>query len=365
VEVFDLMRRDLFHDDHESYRKSVRDFLEKEVVPHYPDRIVPRALFAQAAELGAFAAVPEEYGGAGVRDFRYSVVLAEEAVRAGVLPATLGIALQADVCLPYLLALGSAEQKARWLPGIATGETVTAFAMTEPGAGSDLAALRTRAVRVGDGYVVDGAKTSIPNGITADLVIVAVRTDVDPHRGLSLLVVERGTRGFERCRPLDTGGSPAQDTADLVFTGARVPAANLLGAEGEGYRALTRNLPQERLSLAVSAVAQAAAAIDWTVTHVRQRTAFGAPLGDLQHVRFRLAELVTEVDIAQQYVDRCVQEFDAGRLTPVDAAKARWWCTELQRRVIEACVQLHGAYGGATEVMKEIIGRSLELDRVS
>ena len=359
------MRRDLFNLEHEAYRKSVRDFLEKEVVPHYPDRIIPRELFTRAAELGAFAAVPEEYGGAGDRDFRYSVVLAEEAVRAGVVPATLGISVQADVCLPYFLELCNPEQKARWLPGIAAGETVSAFAMTEPGAGSDLAAIRTRAVRAGDGYVVDGAKTSITNGITADLLIVVVRTGVHPHRGLSLLVVERGTPGLGRGRTRDTGGVPAQDTAELCFAGARVPAANLLGAEGEGYCALTRNLPQERLSLAVSAVAQAAAAIDWTVAHVRQRTAFGAPLGDLQHVRFRLAELVTEVEIAQQYVDRCVQEFDAGWLTPVDAAKARWWCTELQRRVVDACVQLHGGYGGATEVMKEIIGRSLELDKVS
>jgi alkylation response protein AidB-like acyl-CoA dehydrogenase len=380
------MLRELFDADHEAYRESVRTFLEKEVVPHYPDwerdRIVPRELFARAAELGAFAAVPEEHGGAGTRDFRFNVVLAEEAARAGVAPAVLGITLQADVCLGYFLELCTEEQQTRWLPGIAAGETITAIAMTEPGAGSDLAGIRTRAVREGDEYVIDGAKTFITNGINADLVIVVVRTGEHPHRGLSLLVVERGTPGFERGRVLEKVGLHAQDTAELSFSGARVPVGNLLGVEGEGFFGLTRNLPTERLSIAVSAVAQAAAAIEWTAGHVRERTAFGAPLGALQSVRFRLAELVTEVDIAQQYVDRCVRELDAGRLTAVDAAKAKWWCTELQGRVVDACVQLHGGYGymleypiarafvdsrisrvygGTTEIMKEIIGRSLEL----
>jgi alkylation response protein AidB-like acyl-CoA dehydrogenase len=381
------MKRILFDAEHEEYRDSVRAFLGKEVVPHYPDwdtaGIVPRELFTALGDLGAFGiAVPEEFGGAGIGDFRYNVVLQEEAARAGVSPAILGPALHNDVCLPYFLDYTTAEQKARWLPGIASGELITAIAMTEPGTGSDLSGIATKAVRDGDHYVIDGAKTFITNGINADLVIVAVRTGEHPHRGLSLLVVERDTPGFERGRKLDKVGLHAQDTAELFFRGARVPAANLLGGEGEGFVGLTKNLAQERISVAVSGLAQATTAFDQTVAYVRERKAFGAPIGSQQVIRHRLAELATEIDVAQHYLDRCVLALDAGELTVVDAAKAKWWCTELQGRVTDACVQLHGGYGymleypiarawqdsrvtriyaGTTEIMKEIIGRSLQL----
>jgi len=378
--------RILFEPEHDAYRASVRAFLEREVVPHYAEwesaGIVPRSLFSALGDLGVFAAVPEEYGGAGVSDFRYNAVVNEEAAYAGVAPALLGPTLQADICMPYLLDLTDDEQKARWLPKVATGEYVVAIAMTEPGAGSDLSGIRTKAVRDGDDYIVDGAKTFITNGINADLVITVVRTGEHPHKGLSLLVIENGTPGFSRGRNLEKVGMHAQDTAELVFEGCRVPAANLIGKEGEGFFGLTNNLPQERLSIAVGAIAGAHQALEWTRQYVRDRKAFGHPIGSLQTIRHRLAELVTEVEITQTYVDRCILALTAGRLTVADAAKAKLWSTELQGRVVDACVQLHGGYGymleypiarayldnriqriygGTSEIMKEIIGRSLDL----
>ncbi|MGW5861611.1 acyl-CoA dehydrogenase family protein [Streptomyces sp. NPDC055239] len=382
------MKRTLFDTEHDDYRTSIRTFLSKEVVPHYPDweadGIVPRTLFTRLGALGALGIpVPQEYGGAGIHDFRYSVVLHEEAAAAGVAPALLGPALHTDICLPYLLSLADDEQKNRWLPGLASGELIAAIAMTEPGTGSDLSGIRTRAVRDGDHYVLDGAKTFITNGINADIVITAVRTGPHPHRGLSLLAVERDTVGFTRGRRLHKVGMHAQDTAELAFTEARVPRANLLGSEGTGFAELTRNLAQERLSIAVMGLAQATAALSWTLTYVRERHAFGRPIGAQQTVSHKLAELVTATDVAQQYIDRCVSDLNDGALTAPDAAKAKWWCTELQSSVVDACVQLHGGYGymldqpiarawadgrvsriygGTTEIMKEIIGRSLDLD---
>ncbi|MGW0184653.1 acyl-CoA dehydrogenase family protein [Streptomyces sp. NPDC003362] len=380
------MRRVLFESEHEAFRDSVRSFIDKEMTPNYGawERagIVPRELFTAAGRLGLFASVPEQYGGAGSTDFRFHTVFCEEAARAGVAPAAVGLTLHAEVCIPYFLGLATDEQKQRWLPGLADGTLIAAIAMTEPGTGSDLSGIRTRAVRDGDEYVVNGNKTFITNGINADLVITAVRTGEHPHKGLSLLVIERGMPGFERGRNLEKVGMHAQDTAELSFTDVRVPVANLLGAEGEGFYGLTRNLPMERLGIAVAALAQATAAVEYTIDYVRQRTAFGKPIGALQHTRFRLAELVTEIDVTQQFLDRCVIEANDGTLSPVDAAKAKWWATELQGRVIDACVQMHGGYGymleypiardwidsrvsriygGSTEIMKEIIGRSLEL----
>ena len=380
------MDRVIFEDEHDSYRRSVRAFLEKAVAPRYGEweraGIVPRELFTELAELGAFAAVPEEYGGAGIADFRYNAILLEEGAALGVGPAVLGPSLQADVVMPYLLELANEDQKRRWLPGIATGHLITAIAMTEPGTGSDLSGIRTRAVREGDHYVLNGAKTFITNGIHSDLVVAAVRTGEDPHRGLSLLVVERGTPGFTRGRNLDKLGQHAQDTAELFFTDARVPVANLLGKEGAGFVGMARNLPQERLSVAVAAIASARAALEWTFDYVRGRRAFGKAVGEFQATRFRLADLVTEVDITQTFVDRAITELTAGRLTAVDAAKAKLWATEVLGRVVDACVQLHGGYGymleypisrafadarvqriygGSSEIMKEIIGRSLGL----
>jgi alkylation response protein AidB-like acyl-CoA dehydrogenase len=281
------------------------------------------------------------------------------------------------------LHLTSDDQKARWLPGIASGELITAVAMTEPGMGSDLGALRTTARADGDSYVVDGSKTFITNGINSDLVVTAVKTDpTQRHRGISLLVLERGMPGFERGRNLDKIGQHSQDTAELFFTGVRVPVANRLGEEGKGFAYLVGELPQERLSIAVSAVAAARTALDWTLEYVKQRTAFGQPVGSFQNSKFRLAEIATEVDVAQHYLDACVRALGVGELTAEDAAKAKWWTTELQGRVVDACVQLHGGYGymteypiarayldarvtriygGTTEIMKEIVGRSLGL----
>ena len=380
------MRRTLYTPDHEDFRRSVRAFVERVVVPNYADwerdGIVPREVFTQVAELGLFAAVPEAFGGAGLHDLRLSLVFTEEMSRVGAMPAALGPLLQAEVVLPYLLELANEEQKARWLPGVASGELILGIAMTEPGAGSDLSGIQTKAVLDGDHYRVDGAKTFITNGINGDLFVTVVRTGTDPHRGLSLVVVERDTPGFSRGRKLAKIGMHAQDTAELAFDGARVPVANRLGEEGTGFFALTRNLPQERLSIAYQGLSVARAALDWTIDHVRERTAFGAPLGSLQSVRFRLAELTTEVDIMQAYLDACVVALERGDLTAVDAAKAKWSATELQGRVVDGCVQLFGGYGymveypiarayldsrvsriygGATEIMKEIVGRSLKL----
>jgi alkylation response protein AidB-like acyl-CoA dehydrogenase len=328
-------------------------------------------------------AAPAEHGGGGVDDFRYNLIIAEEIQRAGVNAAGLGWTLHNDICLPYFLSLCNSEQRARWLPGICSGELVTAIAMTEPGIGSDLASMTTSARRDGDHYVVNGSKTFITNGINADLVITAVKTDpTERHRGMSLVVVERGTEGFERGRNLEKIGLHAQDTAELFFSDAQVPVANRLGDEGEGFRYLVTNLPQERLSIAATGVAAARAAFDQTLAYVKERTAFGQQIGSFQNTRFRMAEMATEIEIAQSFIDRCVLALDAGELTAEEAAMAKWWCTELQGRVADTCVQLHGGYGymseypvarayadaritriygGTTEIMKEIIGRSLAL----
>ncbi|MGH9247573.1 MAG: acyl-CoA dehydrogenase family protein [Acidimicrobiales bacterium] len=380
------MRRRLFDDDHELFRDSFRKFVEKEMVPHNLEwekaGIVPREVFRSAGANGFLAmAVPEEYGGGGVDDFRYNLIVGEELQRAGVNGAGLGIMLHNDICLPYFLRYSNDEQRGRWLPGIASGELITAVAMTEPGMGSDLASMATTAVLDGDHYVVRGSKTFITNGINADLVVTAVKTDPGArHRGISLVVLERGMDGFERGRNLEKLGLHAQDTAELFFDGVRVPVANRLGWEGQGFFQLVENLPQERMSIAVAGVAAARAAFDWTVAYCRERKAFGQPIGTFQAVRFSLAEMKTEIEIAQAFLDQCVLALNTGELAPEDAAMAKWWCTELQGRVTDRCVQLHGGYGymweypvarawtdarvtriygGTTEIMKEIIGRSL------
>jgi alkylation response protein AidB-like acyl-CoA dehydrogenase len=385
------MKRTLFEDSHVDFRASFRTFLQREVVGEdgrygewEKQGIVPREVFARAGQGGFLGmAVPERYGGAGVKDFRFNLIVGEETQRVGVGGFGLGITLHNDICLPYFLSYCSEEQRERWLGPIASGELITALAMTEPGIGSDLAGMSTRARREGDHYVVDGCKTFITNGINADLVIVAVKTDpTERHRGISLIVVERGMEGFSRGRNLEKIGQHAQDTAELSFAELHVPVENLLGEEGEGFSYLVSNLPQERLSIAASAVAAAEAALEWTLEYVRERKAFGQPIGSFQNSRFTLAELATETEIARVFVDRCVQALDAGELTAEDAAMAKWWCTELQGRVVDRCLQLHGGYGymleypiarafadarvtriygGANEIMKEIVGRSLGL----
>ncbi|HET6873213.1 MAG TPA: acyl-CoA dehydrogenase family protein [Acidimicrobiales bacterium] len=382
------MDRTLFEPEHDALRASFRAWIEKEVVPHKEDwdaaGIVPRSLFAEAGRHGFLAmAVPEEFGGGGVEDFRYNLVIGEEIQLVGAGAAGLGLTLHNDICLPYFLRYCTDEQKQRWLPGIAAGELITAIAMTEPGIGSDLASMSTTARRDGDTYVVNGSKTFITNGINADLVITAVKTDpTQKHKGMSLIVMERGMEGFERGRNLDKIGQHAQDTAELFFNDVHVPAANLLGQEGAGFLQLVANLPQERLSIAASGVAAARAALGWTLDYVKERKAFGQPIGSFQNTKFVLAELATEVEIGQAYIDRCVLALNEAELSAEDAAKAKWWCTELQKRVVDRCLQLFGGYGymteypiarayldarittiygGTTEIMKEIVGRSLGL----
>ncbi|MEZ5215899.1 MAG: acyl-CoA dehydrogenase family protein [Ilumatobacteraceae bacterium] len=380
------MQRTLFTAEHDMFRDSFRQFLEREAVPHYDEweaaGIVDRELFAKAGAAGFLAIdVPEEYGGGGVKDFRYSVIIAEELQKAGVNSIGLGLTLHNDICIPYFLHQTNEEQRARWLPGICRGEQITAVAMTEPGIGSDLASMTTTAIRDGDHYIVNGSKTFITNGINADLVITAVKTDPSlKHAGMSLLILERGMEGFERGRNLDKIGMHAQDTAELFFTDVRVPVENRLGEEGQGFRYLVSNLAQERLSIAVTGVAAARQALEWTLEYVKERHAFGQPIGSFQNSRFELATMKTEVELGQTFVDQAALALNEGTLSVEDAAMAKWWATELQGKVIDRCLQLFGGYGfmteypiarayadaritriygGTTEIMKEIIGRSL------
>ena len=383
-------RRTLYDDEHEDFRESFRRFLDMEVVPHVEtwelDGIVPRELFASAGANGFLGMqVPEEHGGAGVaEDFRFNAIIGEECAAANVGGFGLAITLHNDVCLPYFLEFCDADQRERWLPGIVSGELITAVAMTEPGTGSDLAGIRTKAVRQAEGeYVLDGAKTFITNGINADLVITAAKTDpAERHRGLTLFVVERDTPGFARGRNLDKVGMHSQDTAELFFDGAVVPAENRLGEEGTGFAKLVGNLAQERLSIAVTGVSVADAAVQVTLDYVKERQAFGQPVGTFQVSRHKLAECRAQVDCVQAFVDQCLTEHDAGVLSPERAAAVKLLATELQGTVTDTCVQLHGGYGymteyaigrmyadarvtriygGTSEIMKEIIGRGLGL----
>jgi alkylation response protein AidB-like acyl-CoA dehydrogenase len=381
-----LQRTD-FEDEHNLFRESFRRFVDERIVPRHGDweraGIMPREVFREAGELGFLGTqVPAEFGGGDVSDFRFNMVIGEETQAAGVRSFGAGITLQNDICLPYFLAFTDAAQKERWLPGICGGELITAVAMTEPGAGSDLAAIRTRARREAGGYVVNGAKTFITNGVNADLVITATRTGAGRHDGLTLLIVERGMEGFERGRNLEKVGIHGQDTAELFFNDVFVPESNRLGQEGEGFRQLVSNLAQERLSIAVAAVAAGRAALNWTLEYVRERQLFGKSLASFQNSRFVLAELETEVTIAEVFVDRCVKALNEGALDAPTAAMAKYWCTDLQGRAVDQCVQLHGGYGymveyeiarayadarisriygGANEVMKEIIANSMDL----
>lgn len=381
------MKRTLYESDHEDFREAFRAFVEKEIVPHEAqwerDGAVARELFTTAGANGFLGIdAPEEYGGGGVRDFRFNAVISEELLRVGAAGSGLGLTLHNDIVLPYLLAYTTEEQRKRWLPGVVAGEKILAIAMTEPGIGSDLASMSTTAIRDGDHYVVNGAKTFITNGINADLIVVAVKTDPSQkHKGMSLLVLERGMEGFERGRNLDKLGMHAQDTAELSFTDVKVPVENLLGPEeGKGFVQLVEKLPQERLSIAVAGVAAARATLNGTLDYVKERKAFGSPVGSFQNSKFALAEMDTEIDLAEHYVDDCVRALNAGELTAVDASKAKYWCTELQGRVADRCLQLHGGYGymeeypiarlyvdgrisriyaGANEVMRDLIARFL------
>ena len=385
----DQASRDLFTDDHETFRSSVASFVAKEMVPHYSDweaaGIMPREVFAAAGKYGFLGmAIPEKWGGGGTDDFRFNVVLAEELAAAGIGGAGLGLTLHNDICTPYFIEYCNDEQAKRWLPGIASGELITAVAMTEPGTGSDLAGIATTAIRDGDEYVLNGSKTFITNGINADLVIVAAKTDpTQRHSGMSLLVVERGMPGFERGRNLEKIGLHSQDTAELFFDDVRVPAANLFGEEGQGFNYLTANLAQERLSIAVTGVASAAAALGWTVEYVKRAQG-------LRQVDRRLPEHQVRARRGEDPGRRCPgvrrpvcrSSSTPAALDPTEAAQAKYFCTEVQQKVVDQCLQLFGGYGfmieypiarayadarvttiygGTTEVMKTIIAKSLGL----
>ncbi len=382
------MRRDLFTDDHEAFRQLARDFVDKEVVPHYPEwekaGRMPRDVFKQMGALGMLGmAIPEEYGGAGIPDYRYNVVLQEEAAKALVTLST--VRTQLEVILPYFLHYANAEQRQRWFPGLAAGTLLTAVAMTEPGTGSDLAGMRTTAVRDGDAYLLNGAKTFITGGTQADLVVVVARTSTDPEnrrRGLTLLVVEDGMSGFSRGRELEKMGCKVQDTAELAFSDVRVPVANRLGEDGEAFGYLGHNLPQERLTVAVGSVAQARSALTATIEYVKNRKAFGTPVASFQNTKFELAAVSAEIEAAQAMLDRAVRDHVDGELSGADAARVKLFCTEMQARVVDRCLQLFGGYGymmeypiarlytdarvariyaGTSEVMKVIIAESLGL----
>ncbi|MBJ8345031.1 acyl-CoA dehydrogenase family protein [Antrihabitans sp. YC2-6] len=380
------MERTIFEPEHELFRESYRKFLEQHVAPNHErweeQHIVDREVWAAAGKEGFLGmAVPEEYGGGGVKDFRYNAIVAEETSAAGF--SGVGFSLHNDVCAPYFLELCNEEQAQRWLPGFASGELISAIAMTEPGTGSDLQGIKTRAVRDGDDWVLNGSKTFITNGINSDLVIVVAKTDPDKGaQGFSLFVVERDMPGFERGRHLDKIGMPAQDTAELNFTDVRVPHANLLGTEGMGFIHLMQNLPQERLSIAVMATAVMESCLETTIQYCRDRKAFGKPIGALQNTRFVLAELATEATIVRVFVDKCIELLNEDKLTVQEAAMAKFYSTEAQVKLIDRCLQLHGGYGymkeykiakayldarvqtiygGTSEIMKEIIGRGLNL----
>lgn len=382
------VNRDLYDDDHLAFADSFRTFIAKEITPHYADwerdGIAPRDLYGAAGRSGFLGmAIPEEYGGGGSTDFRFNAILAEELAAAGIGGAGLGITLHNDITTPYFVEICNDEQKARWLPGIASGDLITAIAMTEPGTGSDLAGISTTARLEGDHYIVNGSKTFITNGINSDLVIVAVKTDPHArHTGMTLLVVERGMAGFERGRNLDKIGMHSQDTAELFFDEVAVPVENRLGDEGRAFHYLTSNLAQERLSIAITGVATARAAVDWTLDYVKERQAFGTTIGHFQNTKFVLAEQRTAVDVAQAFVDQCIRALNAGTLSAADASAAKFWCTELQKTVVDACLQLFGGYGymaeypiarayadarvttiygGTTEVMKSIVAKDMGL----
>ncbi len=388
------MPRNIYDDDHEAYRSTVREFVERTLKPRAEEMLerksIPRDIWREAGKQGLFGlGIPEEYGGAGAEDYRFNAVNAEE-IAAFNAAASSCFGIHADVCPPYVVDLGTDEQKQRWLPGMASGDLICAIAMTEPSGGSDLAALRTTAVRDGDwasgangDWIVNGSKTFITNGYQADLVIVATRTDpTKGARGITLFMLENCMPGFSRGRKLDKVGQEESDTAELFFDDVRVSDANRIGEEGMGFIAMMQRLPQERIGAAISNTSHAAQILTETIAYAKERKAFGQPIGSFQHNKFKLAELVTKIEVTQAYVDDCVAAHADGRLTAVDAAKAKWWSAQAQNDVLDECVQLYGGYGfmneyrvarawrdarvtkiwaGSNEIMKELIGRDLGL----
>jgi alkylation response protein AidB-like acyl-CoA dehydrogenase len=378
------LQRDIFTSEHDAFRDMVQAFIARNVTPYHEqwerDRVVSREVWRQAGEAGLLGIeIDEKYGGGGNPDYTYYLIMNEELARAGAHGP--GFSVHNDIVGQYLVRLVTPEQAQRWLPGYCSGELITAIAMSEPGAGSDLQGIRTTAVRDGDDWILNGQKTFISNGQLADLVIVFARTDPEAgHLGYSLLMAERGMAGFERGRNLEKVGMHAQDTSELFFSDVRVPAANMLGDPGTGFVALMQNLPRERIAIGATALAGAEHVFATTLDYCRQRQAFGRPIGSFQHSRFQLAEMATELAVARAFTDRAITEHVAGRLSTEDAAMVKWWDTELCNRVVDRCVQLFGGYGymreypvarafadgrvqsifgGTTEIMKEIIGRGL------
>ncbi|EHI11679.1 acyl-CoA dehydrogenase family protein [Mycolicibacterium thermoresistibile] len=381
------MQRTLYDSDHEDFRAVVRNFVQTHIEPNdekfAAEGRLSRELWRAAGDTGMLGlCVPEQYGGAGVNDYRFNAVMDEELTRAGMAYAC-GLGVHTHVVSQYLVHMTTEEQRARWLPDFVSGELITAVAMSEPSGGSDLAALRTRARRDGDQWVINGSKIFITNGATADLIVVAVRTGEETgSRGISLIAVEGDAPGLDRGRTLRKIGQHQGDTAELFFDDCRVPVANLIGEEGAGFRAMMEHLAQERLASAVCNVAHARHVLELTCRYVTERYAFGASLGALQHIRFQMADMVTELDIIQTYVDACVAAHVRGDLTAIDAAKAKLKSSDIQSQIVDTCVQLHGGYGymeeyevarawrdarvtriwaGTNEIMREVIGRSLNL----
>ena len=381
------MRRTIFDEDHEAFRETCRTFVDRVLRPdqekHIANHGFEREMWLEMGKLDLLGLnVPQEYGGAGVEDPRFSVVLAEELSKLAFAYASC-VGIHADCVAPYLVELGTEEQKRRWLPKFCTGELLTAIAMTEPSGGSDLAALRTTAVRDGDSWVLNGSKTFITNGYSADLVVVAARTSPGKGaHGITLFAVEAGMPGFERGRKLDKVGQPESDTAELFFSDVRVGPEQVIGEVDGGFVAMMQRLVNERIGAAVNNLAHARQILDETLVYVREREAFGQPIGSFQANRFTLAELVTTAEVTQAFVDACVMEQLRGTLTAVDAAKAKWWSAQVQNDILDACVQLWGGYGymneyrvtrawadarvsriwaGSNEIMKELIGRDLGL----
>jgi acyl-CoA dehydrogenase len=381
------MRREIFSEEHELFRSEFRRFAESELEPRVAGwnaaGVTDRDTWRRMGEAGFLGAnAPEEYGGAGA-DFLFDAIVMEEMAR--IRAHALMMSLHSDICMPYIETFGSPDQKARYLPGCISGETILAIAMTEPGTGSDLANVVTRAVRDGDEYVINGAKTFISNGQIADLVIVVVRTDSDadpPHRGISLVLVEGDTPGFSRGRNLEKLGLKGQDTSELAFQDCRVPVGNLLGQEGQGFKMLMAKLQQERLCIGVASIASSRRALDDTLDYVKERKAFGQPIGTFQNTQFKLAELATEVEIGQAFVDKLLAAHVRGDDIVSEVSMAKWWTTDLQKRLTGECLQLHGGYGfmneypisgdfadaavqsiyaGTNEIMKVIIARRLGL----
>jgi acyl-CoA dehydrogenase len=383
------MKRTIHDADHQDLRESYASFLTREVAPHYDTwenetGVIDRTVIEKAGAAGFLGLqVGEEHGGADTEDFRFNQVLAEEGFSRGLAGFAMAVQIQNDVVLPYLTELTTPEQKDRWLPGVVSGEIITAIGMSEPGTGADLARLQTRAVKDGDHYVVNGAKTFITNGINADLVVCAVRTgDTGTHRDISILAIEADTPGFSRGRNLDKLGLHSQDTAELFFQDMRVPVENLIGEEGLGFKYMMQRLPQERLTIAIAAAAAAQGAVDSTLAYVKDRTAFGRPVGTFQNSRFVLASCHGELQVTQAHIDHAVLAHNEQDLSAEDAAIAKWWATEAQGRIVDRCLQLHGGYGymleypiarfyadarinriygGPNEVMLEIVGRSMGL----